>query len=69
MNLSPHQIDTILAALRLWQQNLDHQHEFLDQNLIDIATNNGDHEQLDSTEIDELCENLNFAATVEVSDE
>lgn len=60
MKFTTQQLNTVLAALRLWQQNLPHQHEFIDQGLVDIATDNGAHKQLDAEEIDQLCEDLNF---------
>jgi len=48
------ELDTILAALRLFQQARHHEHP------IDaIATNYGDHPALDLLDIDALCERLN----------
>ncbi len=52
--------DTILAALRLWQD----QKRFgpdarINEDLIDIATNGGQHEELSLDAIDALCEAIN----------
>jgi hypothetical protein len=56
--------DTILAALRLWQRHIEPQGgvaEVLCDNreLIQIATNGGQHEKLTAKQIDQLCEDLN----------
>jgi hypothetical protein len=49
--------DTILAALRYWQ-NRGSKHQPTEE-LIEIATNGDKHEALDDEEIDELCERIN----------
>jgi hypothetical protein len=47
---------TILAALRLWQREPGP----LPDELMDIATNQGDFGLLDAAEVDQLCERLNI---------
>lgn len=49
--------DTVLAALRYWQQAIERQD--LPPMLVDIATNGASHECLNSEEIDALCERIN----------
>jgi hypothetical protein len=54
ITLSDQQTAIIIAALRMWQHESN-------PNLMDIATNGGEHGALDDDEIDQLCEALNFA--------
>lgn len=58
LSVTPRQFDTILAALRLWQKNLD---AIGDADLMEIAENGrtGDDACLAEKEIDDLCEDLN----------
>ncbi len=56
--------DTILAALRMWQEQTKYQQEHPDaiwvsHDLMEIATLGGDHEPLTNEEIDDLCERIN----------
>jgi hypothetical protein len=53
--------DTVLAALRLWQNHIDHSSGRKTPNdaLIKIATNGGKHERLTFEEVGQLCEELN----------
>jgi hypothetical protein len=55
--------DTILAALRYWQERLTitDPHAIEDESdlLVEIATNAGTHPALDAEAIDELCERIN----------
>lgn len=66
--LSSRELATVLAALRLWQQEdpvlggFVVGHDQL-QAIKDIATDNGEFEPLTPTEIDTLCERLNVAET------
>jgi hypothetical protein len=60
MQLNSRQLGTVLAALRLWQQSRPS-----NPDLRDIATDFGAFQALDVYEIDELCEDLNFAPTVD----
>lgn len=69
MKLSPEQIDTILAALRLYQGQLSTGQIRSNTEIVNIASNSGAHALLDECDIDELCEELNFAAEVEVVDD
>ena len=53
------EFDTILAALRFWQER---RNDGLDcEDLHDIATDGDLHEPLNEAEIDELCERLNIS--------
>jgi hypothetical protein len=52
--MNPRELNTVLAALRLWQSGVHHPLE-----LETIATNDGESEPLDGEEIDALCERLN----------
>lgn len=56
--ISPEERDTILAALRLWQ-DFREGHPADEPKLRDIATNDGAHEMLSFAAIDALCERLN----------
>lgn len=51
--LDDRQISTLLAALRTLQA------EGYSDNVREIATNGGEHEEMDDLEIDELCERIN----------
>ena len=52
--------DTILAALRLWQWNIDTQRKAPTHKELEvIATNGGEHKALTSEEINALCADLN----------
>ena len=53
MKLSDRELATVLAALRLWQRS----RQPLD--LEQIATDEGSFAQLDTDEIDELCQRIN----------
>jgi hypothetical protein len=53
-SLTPRELATILAALRLWQEQ-----EAPPSRQYDIATDCGEFEPLGSDEIDALCERLN----------
>jgi len=53
--VTPHEFDTMLAALRFWEARGDD----APQEIIDIATNGGDHESMSLDAIDELCQDLN----------
>lgn len=55
MNLSPEELNTILAALRFYQSDGAASAEDID----DLATNGGAASPLDSPQIDALCERLN----------
>lgn len=58
--LTQTQRDMILAALRLWQDVVnDGGGGYLNESLIDIATNGDSHELLDDRAIDDLCEAIN----------
>jgi hypothetical protein len=50
---------TVLAALRLYQENLRLSDEPMPQRFVDIATNDGAHPEMSADEIDLLCEQLN----------
>lgn len=63
---SPEERDTILAALRLWQEKV--QVGDVGGVLLDIANNGGQHNGLDLEGIDDLCERLN-TSTKEEDDE
>ena len=52
--MNQRELNTVLAALRLWQSGVHHPLE-----LEVIATNDGESEPLDGEEIDALCERLN----------
>jgi hypothetical protein len=51
----PRQLATVLAALRYWQRC----GEFAGQDILDIATNSGEFEDLNGAELDDLCVQLN----------
>jgi hypothetical protein len=53
------QLGTVLAALRLYQENLTLSDEPMPQRFTDISTNSGAHVELSVEEIDLLCEQLN----------
>lgn len=57
--VSVRELDTILAALRLWQREQDTLH---DRELLAIAGEHG--RALDNDEIDALCVRINFAPEV-----
>lgn len=57
--LAPAERDTILAALRRWQQMLEQTGGALPNDLLDIATNGGTHDGLSVEDIDALCERIN----------
>ena len=52
--MNQRELNTVLAALRLWQSGVHHPLE-----LETIATNDGESEPLDGDEIDAFCERLN----------
>jgi hypothetical protein len=56
MKLNPRELGTVLAALRLWQMS-DLRRQAPD--LVEIATDDGEHEPLTNSEIDALCERIN----------
>jgi hypothetical protein len=53
------QRDTILAALRVYQQACDSCGGDMPMDIDEIATNGGTQDALDLTEIDQLCEEIN----------
>lgn len=55
---TPEERNTILAALRLWQHT--DKYGILPVDLVEIATNDGAHDQLDDAAIDALCERINI---------
>jgi hypothetical protein len=55
--LTRHELATVLAALRYWQHDLKQADE-----IDDSGEHLSEHLPLDPPEIDELCEQLNFAA-------
>lgn len=61
--LSPAQRDTVLAALRLWQNHIaditGEQKQIPLAELAEIATNSGNHQPLTYEEVDQLCCDLN----------
>lgn len=61
--LSSTDIDTILAALRSYQLDVEVLGKFdnLDPQIQDLATNGGEHEPMKGDEIDDLCNRLNCA--------
>lgn len=61
MELNQKQTDTILAALRLYQQAHNEAAGDLPSSILDIADNgrDGDESRLTMEEVDELCERLN----------
>jgi hypothetical protein len=64
MIFTTRQLNTVLAALRLWQDTPS-----VSSDLLDIATDHGKADDLDSAEIDELCEALNFEECEDEEDE
>lgn len=58
IQISPEERDTILAALRLWQDDITGTSND-GAMLEDIATNGGEHEALGEEAIDALCERIN----------
>ena len=52
--MTPEERDSVLAALRLWQWQAG-----APVGIVEIATNGGEHDGLDDSEIDALCERLN----------
>jgi len=59
VQLSPAERDLILAALQLWQDSVNDGSEYLNDDLIGIATNNEAHELLDDHAIQQLRERIN----------
>lgn len=61
--LSSTDIDTILAALRSFQLDVEVLGKFdnLDPQIQDLATNGGEHAPMNKDEIDDLCNRLNCA--------
>jgi hypothetical protein len=60
--VSRRELATILAALRCYQaRNLQHERDITDTMIREIATDAGELDPLDSSEVDELCERLNAA--------
>lgn len=57
--LSPRERDTVLAALRCWQDVFTYGAPRDLEGLKDIASNNEQHAPLDLDEIDALCERIN----------
>ena len=51
--------DQILAALRLWNDVVNDGAEYINEGLIDIATNGDQHPMMDDNAIDALCERIN----------
>lgn len=51
--------DQILAALRLWNDVVNDGGEYINDMLVDIATNGDSHPMMDDNAIDLLCERLN----------
>lgn len=58
LTITPEERDTILAALRYWQTGFDAARPEHGGELMDIATNCGQHRPMHSTEIDTLCEEV-----------
>lgn len=60
LEISDQERDMILAALRLWIDVVnDGGGEYLNDTLINIATNGDQHPMMDDQEIDALCERIN----------
>lgn len=51
--------NTVLAALRCFQEVVEATNNELPDRLLDIATNGGAHEPMSLDDIDDLCERLN----------
>ncbi|MBX4911451.1 hypothetical protein HJA82_29495 [Rhizobium bangladeshense] len=59
LQVTGQQCDMILAALRLWIDVVNDGAEYINEGLIDIATNGGINALMDDNEIDQLCEAIN----------
>lgn len=59
LRLSNRELHTILAALRYYQVQCDT--DDLPARMADLASNDGEVQPLDATEIDHLCERINIA--------
>lgn len=57
--ISAEERDTILAALRVYQQVYDQTGGDLPNDILAIATNGGPHEPIDLESVDTLCERIN----------
>ncbi|RFC64747.1 hypothetical protein [Mesorhizobium denitrificans] len=57
--ISAEERDTILAALRVYQQVYDQTGGDLPDDILAIATNSGAHEPIDLESVDTLCERIN----------
>ena len=59
LQLKPSQRDIILAALRLWIDLVNDGAEYINDKLLEIATNGYAHALMDDKEIDALCQEIN----------
>ena len=59
INVTPAQRDMILAALLLWLDVVNDGGEYINEQLVEIATNGDQHAMMDDVEIDKLCEAIN----------
>lgn len=59
LRLTTAEHSTVLAALRMWIDNLMRGPDYFNNGLIEIATNGGEHDMLHPEAIDELCERIN----------
>ncbi len=60
MNLTPQELNTVLAALRYYQEKGMGDPYCRSDYIHEIATNGGEDISLDSEGIDDLCDRLNF---------
>jgi hypothetical protein len=59
LTVTPQEHAMILAALRLWIDVVNDGAEYINEQLLDIATNGGKHALMDDVSIDKLCEEIN----------
>lgn len=59
LEISDQERDMILAALRLWIDVVNDGAEYINDMLLNIATNGDRHPMMDDQEIDALCERIN----------
>jgi hypothetical protein len=59
LQVTGQQCDMILAALRLWIDVVNDGAEYINEGLLNIATNGGINALMDDNEIDQLCEAIN----------
>lgn len=61
MKLDSRELATVLAALRLWQQEIGEFHPDIKEEHLDIATDGGTLDELTVAEIDSICHRINVA--------